>query len=562
MKTLTSKVFDQRFAYKALQVAFYLAAVMLGALYTWRTRYTVNPDGVSYLDLGDAIYQRDWNMAVNGIWSPLYPYMLGSAMFLVKPSPYRESLVAHLAGFAIYLCSLLSFSFFWRELEHNYYRDKNRKERGALPNWAYLVIGYSLFLWSSCILIGFSTLSPDFCVAAFLYLISGMVLRINNGNRSTLTFALFGLVLGCAYLAKVPMFVLAFIFLIVSVFPIGNIREALRRGAIALTIFLLIGSIYFIPLSISKGRLTFGESGKFNYAVHVNKVSEHWMSEPRDNGTPKHPMRKIFDSPAIYEFRTPIKATYPIHYDPSYWYEGVTPHFEVKQQLNALMANFRTYRSIVFSTCNISLTISLLILFWYTGCGRGLRNIAAQWYLLVPAIAALSMYSLVHVESRYVGPFIVLLWLSIFSSVSFSHRQILNKLPTLVSITVATLVAIAMIISIARDFVNRDDPVTHTNWQVAEGLRGRNIQPGDQVAFIGISYEAYWARLAQVRIIAEAPEPDKFWAADDSTKNQAILTFEKAGARAIVTRTLPVNITNDGWRKIEDTDYYVYLLAE
>lgn len=499
-------------------------------------------------------------MAVNGIWSPLYPYVLGSVMFLVKPSPYRESLVAHITGFAIYLCSLISFSFFWRELERNYYRDKNRKERGALPNWAYLVIGYSLFLWSSCILIGFSTLSPDFCVAAFLYLISGMILRINSGSRSTFTFALFGLVLGFAYLAKAPMFVLAFIFLIVSVFLIDNIREALRCGAIALTIFLLIGSIYFIPLSIAKGRLTFGDSGKFNYAVHVNKVSEHWLGEPRGNGTPKHPMRKIFDSPAIYEFGTPIKATYPIHYDPSYWNEGVTPHFEVKQQLNALMANLRTYRSILFSTCNISLAISLLILFWYTGCGGG--NIATQWYLLVPAVAALSMYSLVHVESRYVGPFIVLLWLSIFSSIRFSHRQTSNRLPTLVSITVATLVAIAMIVSIARDFVNRDDPVTHRNWQVAEGLGGMGIRPGDQVAFIGISYEAYWARLAQVRIIAEAPEPDKFWVAGDSTRNQAIQTFEKAGARAIVTRTLPGNVSNNGWREIEDTDYYVYVLAE
>jgi hypothetical protein len=119
-----------------------------------------------------------------------------------------------------------------------------------------------------------------------------------------------------------------------------------------------------------------------------------------------------------------------------------------------------------------------------------------------------------------------------------------------------------MIVSIARDFVNRDDPVTHRNWQVAEGLGGMGIRPGDQVAFIGISYEAYWARLAQVRIIAEAPEPDKFWVAGDSTRNQAIQTFEKAGARAIVTRTLPGNVSNNGWREIEDTDYYVYVLAE
>ena len=50
-----------------------------------------------------------------------------------------------------------------------------------------------------------------------------------------------------------------------------------------------------------------------------------------------HPTRKVFDRPAIYEFGSdPVGGTYPIWYDPSYWHEGETPHFDLRGQLRVL----------------------------------------------------------------------------------------------------------------------------------------------------------------------------------------------------------------------------------
>jgi hypothetical protein len=35
------------------------ASVLLGFVHSWMSRYAMNPDGMSYLDLGDLFFHRD-----------------------------------------------------------------------------------------------------------------------------------------------------------------------------------------------------------------------------------------------------------------------------------------------------------------------------------------------------------------------------------------------------------------------------------------------------------------------------------------------------------------------
>ena len=66
-------------------------------------------DGISYLDMGDAIIRGDWKMAINGYWSPLYPWLQGLAAWAIKPTPYWQFTVVHLVNFLIYLFALACF---------------------------------------------------------------------------------------------------------------------------------------------------------------------------------------------------------------------------------------------------------------------------------------------------------------------------------------------------------------------------------------------------------------------------------------------------------------------
>lgn len=394
---------------------YWSLAIGLGALRAWPAarNHSMNEDGISYLDVADAYLRGDWAAAINGYWSPLYSWLLGIAMYLVNPSPYWEFSLVHIVNFLIYLSALICFDFFWRELREVRQEASARLSNGWLttfPEWAWLALGYALFLWSSLILIKIWAVTPDMCVAAFVYLAAALLIRIRRGLAGWTTFALLGGVLGLGYLAKAAMFPLAFVFLAVALFSARDLRRAAPRALIALSVFLLVAGPYLVTLSLYKERVTFGDSGMLNYARYVNGLPHvHWQGELTGNSVPRHPTRKIADSPAVYEFATPIAATYPVWYDPSYWYEGIVPQFNLQQQGKALVANAAKYFDLFFRLQGALLT-GVFILYMMRGRSRwwGLKDGASYWSLLIPALAALAMYALVLVERRYVAPFVVL----------------------------------------------------------------------------------------------------------------------------------------------------------
>ena len=546
---------------------------MLGLLHAWTDRHTMNPDGIMYLDMGDAYLRGDWNMAINSYWSPFYSWLLGLAILVLKPLPYWEFSIVHLVNFAIYLCALGGFHFFLRGLIHYHRRRMTGLSQNgclSLSEWALMGLGYTLFIWSSLDLITIWVVTPDMCVAAFVYLAAGITLRIRTGSASWLTFVLLGVILGFSYLAKAAMLPLAFVFLGVSMFSVAKLRRAVPRVLVALATFLLLGGPFIAALSRAKNRLTFGASAELNYAWHVNGVTRfvHWQGEPSGSGRPSHPTRRLFDMPEIYEFGSPIGGTYPAWYDPSYWYEGVVLHFDLGEQIRALVTNAKVYFN-VFYHLQSGLIVGFLIL-CFMGGRRWLcvKDIWENWSLLIPAISALGMYSLVHVELRYVGPFVVLLWMGVFSGLRLPDSRESRRLTACVSIALLLVMIILISTSTAekayaaaRDLVRKQD--AHVQWQAADGLNRMGVQPGDSVAFMGDPFDPYWARLARVRIVAEIPEGDvdDFWAADQMVKSEVIKTFAGAGAKAIVTTKVPDSASTSGWERIGNTDYYAYILS-
>ena len=67
--------------------AFWCAAIVIGFLQIWASRYSVNPDGLSYIELGWAAVWHGLPGLVNGYWSPLYPALLGLVFGTLRPSP-------------------------------------------------------------------------------------------------------------------------------------------------------------------------------------------------------------------------------------------------------------------------------------------------------------------------------------------------------------------------------------------------------------------------------------------------------------------------------------------
>src|SRR5690349_2200928 len=66
-----------------IQILFRLFAIGLGLLHVYAAikSQSMNADGISYLDIGDAYFRADWANAINPVWSPLYSWILGFANF-------------------------------------------------------------------------------------------------------------------------------------------------------------------------------------------------------------------------------------------------------------------------------------------------------------------------------------------------------------------------------------------------------------------------------------------------------------------------------------------------
>ncbi|MBE9125750.1 MULTISPECIES: hypothetical protein [unclassified Coleofasciculus] len=563
---------------KRIKILFWVLAILLGVLQAWANRYSISTaDGISYLDIGDAYMRGDWQTAINGYWSPLYSWILGITFFILKPSAYWEFPLVNLVNFTIYLGALVSFEFWLGKLLE--YQNKitldSQFKSVQIPIWVWLVLGYTLFLWSSLHWITVRSNTPDMIVAALVYLASGIILHISTKTASWLNVIALGAVLGLAYLAKAVMFPLSFIFLAVAMLAMGNLRQVLPRIMVALLVFTLVTTPFITALSLSKGHLTFGETGKLNYAWSVNPGSHiipdvHWQGEPPGYGTPKHPTRQILGEPKVFEFATPVGGTYPPWTDPSYWYEGIAPPLAVDKQLKVIAKNLMAYNYLFLG----SLVFGYLILVGVGGKFRSsLQGLAKTWHLLVPALAGLGVYLLAKTppSTRLIAPFIVLLFAGTFLSICLSNSQKLKRLIALAVVVIFLIVSYRLSYDAVKDVAILWRKLEHTHWQIANSLKQLGIQPGNQVAIAvidetGTDVHTFWARLARVNIIAEIHADDSVLTENSPLRFKVFKMIEATGSRAIVVGVRQSKLRNSlsetGWQRLGKSDFYVYFLEQ
>ena len=331
------------------RLLLWCGGVFAALLQTWAFRHDVSPDGISYLDIANQCARGNWHSLINGYWSPLYPFLLSLGFRVLRPSPYWESTVAHFVNFGIFVLSFVCFEVFLKALIHNQRRYNPNTDGDAIPEWALWVLGDSLFVWATLLLIHLQRLQPDLCVAALVYFAAAEVLRIWSGKSNWFGYARFGGILGIAYLAKAVMFPLAFVFLGCALFAAKPIRQTIPRATLALAVFILVGTPFITALYKQKGRVTYGDVGTIAYAEFVNGARRyiHWQGGPPGTGMPVHATRMLRAEPPVFEFGTPIHGTYPPWYDPSYWYEGVSNKFILRNQLSAVHYTIEEYVGIL-----------------------------------------------------------------------------------------------------------------------------------------------------------------------------------------------------------------------
>jgi hypothetical protein len=548
-----------------LRIGFWVFGSVLAAAQAWVFRYQVTADSISYLDVSDGVMPgADWHGLINGVWSPLYPFLLGVFRRTFKISPASEIVAGHLLNVAIFLFAYFCFELLLRvainKLTLSDEGSGQDQARVFLPQWAYLTLGYALFLSASILGISVKYLRADMLMSAFVYLAVAMLLHIQGRAGRWRNYAALGVVLGVGYLAKAPFLVIGLLILAAALFSAKNWRLALKMAASAFTIFLLIGSLYFVPLSLARGYFTLGESGRFNYLIHVNRVYPEWYMQNVGgaHGSFAHPVEKVFSSPPAYGFSWPSLVTHPLRIDPSYWVAGVRPKFVAKGQIAACLPSLRNLLELQAQM--VLVPIAALALAFISRRTGWILRLKSTWPMWATGLVGCALYVPVHLETRYVAEFLALFWFGIV--LAFRGPLPISRMVVRVgTILVAASLLLPLTVSAGQLFTSVSEP--NADAEAAAKLADLGIRPGVKVARVSsFGSDLGIERLARVEIIGEVDvqHAKEFWMAPLRTQTSLLNLFASRGAQAVIaTLPQPGVGSSSGWRHLGSTRYWVWL---
>jgi hypothetical protein len=517
----------------------------------------MNADGLSYLDLASEALNGGPSKLVNAYWSPGYPALIGIAMFLFRPSSSQEFALIHFVNFLIFGFALWPFSRFL-----GYWLKSTQGTEGANEKPYLMPFAFSAFLWFTLELVGLEPVTPDLCVAAIVFLAAGISCRLSLPGSSWKQYVTLGVVLAAGYYFKAVMLPLGVALLVLLFFllPLSSAitrQKLFPRLSLSLLVLLLAAAPMLTALSVQAHRLSFGASGWLNYAWTVNglQMQTGWTGgSPDVYGIPKHAPRKLMVKPLILEFDTPVKGTYPLWYDPSYWYAGAKARFGLRQQVSALGALMRGNGKDVLS--QMTGFISGGIVLWVLVLREKIRPTATRilWWQLAWPLSACAMYGLVIIESRYVGGFLVLFWLAIYGAL---FGRVDRRVGVAVSATVICTVMIPFAAELAMVSVHAARDMVYprpSKYQIgAIGLGNLGLRSGDRLAIVGYGLAdlPFYARQAGLRVAAQIPDADEFWRLSVPELESVAERLGSIGVKAVVVLNRPNTSARADWKDVK-----------
>jgi len=519
-----------------------LVAASWGATAAWLYRDWMNPDGISYMDLADSALEHGPLPLVNAHWSPLYPALIAFWKWLLHPTAVQEFAYVHALNGVIYTATAVCFGFFLNQF---------LKLRSGVENWVRKSIlttfGFSLFfLYMNADITPF-VVTPDLLLSCAVFTAAGLFCLALRQRENLYPYLALGCVLAFGYYAKSVVLVIGFVLLILL---LASSLKHFKRVSLAAAVMLLLAAPQILLVSKRVGHLSIGETGRLNYLWWVNGIQPFvgWTGTPGGD-VPVHGPRTIFENPQVLEFATPIAGTYPLWYDPAYWYEGATARFNASQQVVALRRSLQFYVGI-FSDLKYPIA-GLLVLTVFAIWRRSSPNWIYVW-LLVWSIGILFMYALEFTEYRYAAPFLIVFWLAAYGAV-------LKRDSTpewIVLLVIAGLVLAPRIKEAASQYRMLSGPRGEFEHVIAaRNLDAMGIRSGDQMATVGAPFVDFYARIARLRVIAQVSDEAAFW---KLAQEKAVLVEDalaKTGAKALVARDRPAGFQEDRWRPVPGTRF-------
>ena len=367
--------------------------LLLAALRAWDARHDVSPDGISYLDLSDAVLQGRWAGLVSTYWAPLYPVLIGVARLALTPTslgtPANEFVLLHVVNLALFGVSFAAFE--WLVFE----------ARTAAACWGNHALATVWGRVAAYVLFGALTLAmsppslttPDLLVNAACFATFASILRLERCDNAA-NACLLGASLGLGVLAK--SFMLPLSVLVLGLLAVRLRARGARTLAIASGAWLVLTAPWIAAMSHSVGHFTIGDTGRLNYIWFVDGQQPPNGADLPASALAGTTSRSL---PGLGVMPT-ANGTNPLWLDPARWYHGLHAHFDAAHQLAVLKHGLQYYLTLF-----APLLLAGAVLIALTDVEHLRVAWRRSWPILLPCTAALFAYALVYTLARYLVPF-------------------------------------------------------------------------------------------------------------------------------------------------------------
>ena len=558
--------------------------LILGAVEGWFWRTDFATDAISYLDISRAIPARDWKMVFNPLWSVGYPFLLAIGRPLFPATPSGEWFSIHVVNLAIFLVAWFSFLYLLRSFDYALEElplDIARKSARFL-----LIGGTCIFVAIQLCIDSVSRVGSDLLVSTFFFLATATLLRLLR-KQSYPRALLLGAILGAGYWTKGIFLPLSFIVLVATAAALVWKKRNPAPALAAFAVFAMVAAPYAAGLSWSFGRFTLGESGRLNYAFHVNYLPRwtNWQGGPAGYGTPIHPTHEVMKDPNLFVFGEPYHNTYPPFGNVVYWYVGYRQFWSPRYQAIGIARDLWYLVKIlltqpIFYAVAIS---AILLLAAADDRKEWLKAVGRVWPFYLPALLAIALYVQVHLEARYLGSFLTILCLSPFVTTTVRGSMPSTKIQRLVLLVMTAGAVLNYVIVDRNVFANIRHHYTYVEnpqWKLGMGLQRLGLEPGEEVGVVGgPNASCTWAYIVHLRIVGElggnpydahqpmeglaGNEEQEFWHSSPAKQAEILGLFHEGGASAVIASRKPAGIdVAPGWQHVDGTDTWVYRFVE
>lgn len=516
----------------------------------WRFCYAPDTDEINYLDIGEAFFRGDSHHFLNSMWGPLFG-VLSELWLRVMPAGYaREELKV------LNLCILLLVLWGALGLSKRIVDSQGGSQGGRQSFAAFAISEFFVFsvLWVCLSIMGVFRETPDLLLTAIVLASSLCYLGLFDGAgrvdyRRVLAVGALG---AAGYYLKQAYLPIAILFLIVLAWAPAVPRIRVLRVALASAAFGLLILPWVASLSAAEGHLTLGGNSKFNYFVnvlHSDTITPLFEILPAQDRLPSD--RSVVDFGATYP-----NAQFPLHFEGTYYLTDVPIEFNWKRQLHQSLTNYVITLNLFRHKGPFAIVLVLAIV-----AGLCLRKLSLwdPWLPLIAIAAApFILYPLVHVEYRYLAPYLFLGAISAWAWVTSQNVNISRSW----ALILGCCLAIGMLWDTAADLrdARRDDAgvsfacCTNPYEGFRAGLHAAGVREGAKIALVGEPEAPHfyaWLNPGHYRLQAVVTDPARFFAESAAVRDQTERELSDRGSQVLIAPGALVPRDQSGdWREL------------